>query len=418
MQQAGEILSEIVGGSRGHMLPTAKLGRHGPEVTRLGYGTMGLSAFYGKPKPDAERFAVLDKVYAKGDLFWDTADIYQDSEDLLGAWFKQNPGKREKIFLATKFANRFNQETGAVSVDSTPEYCRQACETSLRRLGVSHIDLYYAHRLDGKTPVEKTMQELKKLKQEGKIKYIGLSECSSDSLQRACSVEHVDAVQIEYSPFSLDIESPQIGLLKTARELGVAVVAYSPIGRGMLGGSIRSPDDFEDNDFRKNAPRFSKENFPKNLQLVDTITAIAKKKDVTASQLTLAWLLAQGHDIFPIPGTTNLDRVDENLGALHIKLSKEDELEIRKACEAAEDSSGASYVLEPVQKLPSALGLYIESDHRLNQAILQGDGDFNVSARAYLIYNSTASRVPTAGVLDHPAFGTLEDVEHPIHWAI
>nr|XP_023907939.1 aldo-keto reductase yakc [NADP(+)]-like [Quercus suber]POF16489.1 aldo-keto reductase yakc [nadp(+)] [Quercus suber] len=336
MQKVQEVLDKATGSSLGQKLPTARLGRHGPEVTRLGYGTMGLSAFYGTPKPDAERFAVLDKVYAEGDLFWDTADMYQDSEDLLGAWFKRNPGKRDTIFLASKFANCVNKETGERWVDSSPEYCRKACETSLSRLGVSHVDLYYAHRLDGKTPVEKTMQELKKLKQEGKIKYIGLSECSSESLRRACSVEHVDAVQIEYSPFSLDIESAQIGLLKTARELGVAIVAYSPIGRGMLGGSIRSPSDFEEGDFRKNAPRFSEENFPKNLQLVDTITAIAKKRNVTASQLTLAWLLAQGDDIFPIPGTTNLNRVEENLGALHIKLSREEELEIRKACEAAE----------------------------------------------------------------------------------
>lgn len=200
----------------------------------------------------------------------------------------------------------------------------------------------YAHRLDGVTPVEKTMEALKKLKQEGKIKYIGLSECSSESLRRACKVEHVDAVQIEYSPFSLDIESPQIGLLKTARELGVAIVAYSPIGRGMLGGQIRSPKDFEEGDFRTFAPRFSEENFPKNLELVDRITEIAKKKNVTPSQLTLAWLLAQGDDIFPIPGTTNLDRLEENLGALKIKLTPEEEKEIRQACENAQ-VSGSRY---------------------------------------------------------------------------
>ena len=265
--------------------------------------------------------------------------MYQDSEDLLGNWFKQNPGKRDNIFLATKFAN-LRDEQGNPKVDSSPEYCRKACEKSLRRLGVPHIDLYYAHRLDGKTPVEKTVEEMKKLKQEGKIKHIGLSECSAESLRRACKVEHIDAVQIEYSPFSLDIESDQIGLLKACRELGCAVVAYSPIGRGMLGGTIRSPSDFEEGDFRKFAPRFSEENFPKNLKLVDQITEIAKKKDATASQLTLAWILAQGDDFFPIPGTTNPQRLDENLGALKIKLSKEEEHEIRKACEDAEVSGG------------------------------------------------------------------------------
>lgn len=335
MSTVQDVLGKVTGGAIGNKLPTRKLGKNGPHVTALGYGTMGLSAFYGTPKPDSERFAVLDKLYQEGELFWDSADMYQDSEDLLGKWFKANPGKREHIFLATKFANCV-AEDGSRYVDSSPEYTRKACEKSLRRLGVEHIDLYYAHRLDGKTPVEKTVEELKKLKHEGKIKYIGISECSAESLKRACKVEHIDACQIEYSPFSLDIEHPDIKLLQTCRELGVAVVAYSPIGRGMLGGQIRSPNDFEEGDFRKFAPRFSAENFPKNLQLVDRITEIANKKGCTASQITLAWLMAQGDDIIPIPGTTNLARLDENLGALKIKLTKEEEHEIRKACENAE----------------------------------------------------------------------------------
>ncbi|KAK0351902.1 hypothetical protein LTR91_025383 [Friedmanniomyces endolithicus] len=339
MQSAQEVIGKVTGGAAGTKLPTAKLGKHGPEVTRMGYGCMGLSAFYGKPKPDEERFKVLDKCYEEGELHWDSADMYMDSEDLLGKWFKANPGKREHIFLATKFANRVGDD-GQRSVDSSPEYCRRACEKSLKRLGVPHIDLYYAHRLDGKTPVEKTVEEMKKLKQEGKIKYIGLSECTSDSVRRACKVAHIDAVQMEYSPFSLDIESDQIGMLKTCRELGVAIVAYSPIGRGMLGGQIRSPADFEEGDFRQYSPRFSAENFPKNLKLVDQINDIAKKKNSTPSQLTLAWLLAQGDDIFPIPGTTNLGRLDENLGALKMKLTKEEEQEIRKASEAAEPAGG------------------------------------------------------------------------------
>lgn len=216
-----------------------------------------------------------------------------------GKWFEKNPGKRDNIFLATKFANKVEAD-GSRSVDSSPEYCLKSCTKSLTRLGVKHIDLYYAHRLDGKTPVEKTMEALKQLKQEGKIKYIGLSEVSADSLRRACKVEHVDAVQMEYSPFSLEIEKPEFDLLKAARELGVAIVAYSPIGRGMLGGAIRSPDDFEEGDFRRYSPRFSQENFPKNLELVDKISAIAKKKGVTPSQLTLAWILAQGDDFFPV----------------------------------------------------------------------------------------------------------------------
>lgn len=183
------------------------------------------------------------------------------------------------------------------------------------------------------------MLEMQKLKREGKIKYLGLSECSSASLRRACAIEHVDAVQIEYSPFSLDIESPQIGLLKTARELGVAIVCYSPIGRGMLGGTLRSPKDFEEGDFRAFAPRFSEENFPKNLELVDRITAIAKKKGCTPSQLTLAWIMAQGDDFFPIPGTTNVGRLVENLESVKVKISSEEENEIRKACENATHGS-------------------------------------------------------------------------------
>ena len=179
---------------------------------------------------------------------------------------------------------------------------------------------------------------MKELKEQGKFKYLGLSECSSESLRRAHAVHPITAVQIEYSPFSLDIEQPQIDLLRTCRELGVATVAYSPIGRGMLGGQFRSPDDFEDGDFRKHAPRFSAENFPKNLKLVDIIHAIAQKKNVTASQLTLAWLMAQGDDVFPIPGTTKKERLTENLDSLKIELTKEEEAEIRKACEEAEVS--------------------------------------------------------------------------------
>jgi len=337
----GQAVAAVTGGALGHKLPTRKLGKNGPYVTGLGFGTMGLSAFYGTPKPDAERFAVLDKAYEEGELFWDTADMYNDSEDLLGKWFESNPGKRDNIFLATKFANCVD-DSGKRWVDSSPEYARKALEKSLARLKLPYVDLFYAHRLDGKTPVEKTAEALKQLQAEGKIRYIGLSEVSSASLRRASKIVHIDAVQIEYSPFSLDIESEQIGLLKTARELGTAIVAYSPIGRGMLSGTIRSPSDFAEGDFRKWAPRFSEENFPKNLKLVDEITALAKKKNVTASQLTLAWLLAQGNDVFPIPGTTRTDRLVENLGALEIKLTPEENQEIRQAAESAE-VAGARY---------------------------------------------------------------------------
>ena len=288
---------------------TRKLGKAGPEVTSIGYGLMGLSAFYGKPKPDEERYAMLDHVFDSGCRNWDSADMYGDSEDLLGRWFKKNPGKREQIFLATKFANYVDPETGERSIKNEPEYIQSAIEKSLKRLGVEQIDLYYCHRLQASQPIEITMREMKKLQDAGKIKYIGLSECSSDSLRRACKVAHVDAVQIEYSPFSMDIEDPQINLLNTCRELGVATVAYSPLGRGFMTGSLRSPEDFGEGDFRAYAPRFSKENFHKNLELVDGLKELADKKGCTTGQLVLAFLMAQGDDIIPIPGTTRVEEL-------------------------------------------------------------------------------------------------------------
>ncbi|RDW91536.1 hypothetical protein BP5796_02701 [Coleophoma crateriformis] len=318
-------------------LETRKLGKEGPEVCALGFGLMGLSVFYGTPGSDEERFKVLDRAFELGEKFWDTADMYQDSEDLIGKWFKRT-GKRDEIFLATKFANIVKEENGEMrfGTDSSPAYVKEACAKSLKRLGIDTIDLYYMHRTDGKTPIEKTVEAMVELKREGKIRYLGLSEISSDTLRRACAVHHIDAVQIEYSPFTTDIEHPSIGLLKTCRELGVAVVAYSPLGRGFMTGQYRSPADFEEGDFRKYAPRFSEENFPKNLKLVDQISELAKKKNCTPGQLTLAWLLAQGDDIFPIPGTKKIKYLEENLGALNVKLSAEEEKQIRSAVDAAE----------------------------------------------------------------------------------
>ncbi|ETI28372.1 hypothetical protein G647_00821 [Cladophialophora carrionii CBS 160.54] len=321
-------------------LPTRKLGKNGPEVTALGFGLMGLSAFYGKPKPDEERYAFLDHVYNSGERFWDTADMYGDNEDLIGRWFKKNPGRREEIFLCTKFANYVDPKTGERSVKNEPDYIRQAVDKSLSRLGIDQIDLYYCHRVQANQPIEITVGVMKELQDAGKVKYLGLSECSAETLRRACKVVHIDAVQIEYSPFSMDIESPQINLLKTCRELGVAVVAYSPLGRGFLTGSIRSRSDFEEGDFRTFAPRFSEENFPKNLKLVDDLKALADEKGCTPGQLVLAFLLAQGDDIIPIPGTTKVKNFDENMAALNIQISREDNEKIRKVIDAAEVHGG------------------------------------------------------------------------------
>ncbi|KAF5013702.1 hypothetical protein FDECE_301 [Fusarium decemcellulare] len=320
-------------------LPTRPLGRDGPQVPRMGLGLMGISMAYGPAKPDAERMALLDKAHELGEWFWDSADMYGDSEELIGRWFKANPEKRKDIFLATKFANRIFPD-GSFVVNSTPEYCKEACALSLKRLGVDHIDLYYCHRLDLKTPIEKTAQAMKELKEEGKIKYLGLSEVSAESLRRAHKVHPISAVQVEYSPFALDIESPQIKLLEVARELGVAIVAYSPLGRGILAGSIRSRKDLSPDDSRLYLPRFSEENFPKNLEIVDTIAAIAKKKNVAPSQLTLAWLLTNGDDIFPIPGTTRQERLEENLASLEIQLTQQEEKTIREVCEKAVVAGG------------------------------------------------------------------------------
>ena len=245
------------------------------------------------------------------------------------------------MFLATKFANVISPDW-KFSVRGDAQYVRESCEKSLKRLGLDSVDLYYVHRIDKTVPIEETMGVLKELVNAGKIKYLGLSECSSDTLRRAYAVHPIACVQIEYSPFSLDIEREEIGLLKTCRELGVAIVCYSPLGRGMLTGQLKSFDDLEENDRRRQWPRFSKENFPKNIKLVDQLSALAKKKGCTVGQLTLAWILAQGDDFIPIPGTTKIKNLEENAAAAQIQLSKEEVQEIRRACEKA-DVAGARY---------------------------------------------------------------------------
>jgi len=306
---------------------THQLGKNGPGVSALGFGAMGLSASYGKIETDEQRFKVLDKAFKLGATFWDTSDAYGDSEDLLGRWFSKT-GNRNKIFLATKFGVT-RMPDGSNTVRSDAAFVKEACEKSLKRLGISKIDLYYCHRVDKKTPIEETVQVMTELLKEGKIGAIGLSEVSATTLRRAQKVHRIAAVQLEYSPFALDIESPEIKLLSTCRELGIAIVAYSPLGRGFLTGQLKSPEDFEDGDFRKYSPRYSKENFPKNLNLVKVLEGHAKRKGCTVGQLTLAWLLEQGDDIIPIPGTKRIKYLEENMKALDVKLTSEEVQDIR-----------------------------------------------------------------------------------------
>ncbi|RFU33741.1 hypothetical protein B7463_g2591, partial [Scytalidium lignicola] len=308
--------------------PTRKLGSNGPEVTAIGFGLMGLSAFYGATESDEERFKVLDHLYNTGERFWDSANVYGDSEDLIGKWFNRNPEKRKDIFLATKFGN-----LGGGLAKTDPGFVKESCAKSLQRLQTDYIDLYYVHRVNPSTPIELTIQAMVELKKEGKIKYLGLSEVSATTLKRAHAIHPIAAVEMEYSPFALEVEMPETNLLNTCKELGVAVVAYSPLGRGFLTGRYKSRDDFEEGDFRLNIPRFSVENFPKNVELVSNLSNFAARKCCTTSQLVLAWLLKQWDMVIPIPGTKRVKYYDENMGSLKVNLSEEEEKELRAMIE-------------------------------------------------------------------------------------
>ncbi|KAJ5391692.1 Aldo/keto reductase [Penicillium cosmopolitanum] len=310
-------------------LPARPLGRNGPLVPRLGLGLMGLSGQYGYSAPEAERLHFLDEAYKRGQWFWDTADKYGDSEDIIGKWFAENPEKRKDIFLATKFGIKYTDTAPGFTIDSSPAYCRTSIESSLNRLGLPFVDLYYVHRLDKVTPIEKTMEVMLDLKTAGKIKNIGLSECSAESLRRAHAIHPITCVQIEYSLFCTEIESPHRKLLETARELGVAIVAYSPLANGILAGNIHKVAESPE-DKRRVLPWLQEGNIEKNVAIVDQISEVANAKNATLPQLALAWLLAQGDDIFPIPGSSKIDRLESNLESLSISLSKEEEAHLRQ----------------------------------------------------------------------------------------
>jgi aryl-alcohol dehydrogenase-like predicted oxidoreductase len=296
-----------------------RLGRNGPEVSAIGLGCMGMSEFYAGGS-EAESIATIHHALERGVTFLDTADMYGvgRNEELVGRAIKD---KRDQVFLATKFGNVRGPNGEFLGVRGDPEYVRSACEASLKRLGVDVIDLYYQHRVDQNVPIEETVGEMSRLQQEGKVRYLGLSEAAPKTIRAAHATSKITALQSELSLWSRDVEAE---ILPTARELDIGFVPYSPLGRGFLTGQIKSPGDFAEDDFRKNHPRFQGENFERNIKLVREVEAMAMEKGCTTAQLALAWVLAKGDDVVPIPGTKHRHYLDENIGALDVKLSEDD----------------------------------------------------------------------------------------------
>ncbi|KAF8642940.1 hypothetical protein AX16_009328 [Volvariella volvacea WC 439] len=317
----------------------------GVPVSEVGAGLMTLSALYNDPattRTDEERFRFLDALLESGCNFWDTADIYGDCEELLGKWFRKT-GARNRVFLATKFG--FTSDPNK-KINASPEYVKEAARASLERLGVDYIDLYYAHRVDPTVPIEHTVSAMAELLKEGKVRHLGLSDVSAETLRRAYKIHPIAAVQVEYSPFTLSIEDPKVGILQVCRELGVTIVAYAPLGRGLLTGTIRSTEDFLENDFRRTVPRYAQQNFPRILEFVDLLKELARLHQATPAQICLAWVLAQGRDIIPIPGTSKIKYLHDNLKAARLRLSMIELAEIRRAAETLEKTTGDRYSVE------------------------------------------------------------------------
>ncbi|KID94607.1 Aldo/keto reductase, partial [Metarhizium majus ARSEF 297] len=318
-------------------VPTRQLGRNGPRVTGIGLGLMSFAGWYGQKDTSVESsLALLDRAHEIGERFWDTADIYTGSEQRVGEWFRRS-GKRDDIFLATKFAIRAGAD-GSRSVDNDPAWIREACAASLARLGTDAIDLYYVHRIDDKTPIERTIEAMAELKRHVVLPYLGLSKKKNANNRQGGQDSPPRAVRVlgGHDPARPRGAPHRRVPGRTCRELGIAVVAYSPVGRGLLTGAVKSLDDLPPDDWRRGVPKLGGDNFPRIMALVDRIREVARRHGATPAQVCLAWVAAQGDDVIPIPGTTTLKYLEDNTGALKIKLSGDEVAELRRYAEETE----------------------------------------------------------------------------------
>ena len=316
-------------------METRALGTQGLRVSALGLGCMGMSEFYGSPD-ESEAVATITRALDLGVSFLDTADMYGPftNERLVG---RAIAGRRDDVVVATKFGNQRREDGSWVRINGTPEYVHSACDASLQRLGVDHLDLYYQHRVDKTVPIEETVGAMAELVRAGKVRFLGLSEAAPDTIRRAHAVHPITALQTEYSLWTRDLEAE---ILPTLRELGIGLVPYSPLGRGFLTGAITTVDDLPEDDFRRRNPRFAEEALQANLAIVDTVRAIAEAQGATPAQVALAWVLAQGDDVVPIPGTKRVRYLEENLGALTVDLTAD---ERQQLTESLPTTVGARY---------------------------------------------------------------------------